>query len=77
MAMTISPWKFVLYPELRRYEPGAQAQALRSGAAISSFILAIPLLLVLAGPFYVRRIRRALKAQLMTEQRAGGVHEKR
>ena len=102
MATSISPWKLLLYPELRKFEPGAQESALRKasdgsfdwielvglalallvtvlltryagtgmgladrfGAAILNFIVAIPLLLVLAGPFYVRRTRRGLKALL-------------
>ena len=42
----------------------------RFGAAIANFIVAIPLLLVLAGPFYVRRTRRGLRAQLKGERTA-------
>jgi hypothetical protein len=110
MAASISPWKLLLYPELRRFEPGAQENALRKasdvsfdwielvglalallvtvlltryagtgmsladrfGAAISNFIVAIPLLLALGGPFYVRRTRRGLKAMLSDRPKAAG-----
>lgn len=99
-------WEYLLYPELRQFEPGRQAGALKAaaasgfdaietiglalalaatllltrysgatmgladrfGAAIANFIVAIPLLLVLAGPFYVRRTRRGLRAQLKGER---------
>ena len=102
MATPISPWKYLLYPELRKFEPDRQADALRQaadssldfielggvafalvvtllvtrystagmgiadrfGAAIVNFVVAIPVLLVLAGPFHVRRVRRSLAAQL-------------
>ena len=102
MASTIRPWEYLLYPELRQFEPARQASALKAatdsrfdtieyvglaialaatvmltrysaadmgladrfGAAIANFIVAIPLLLIFAGPFYVRRTRRSLRAQL-------------
>ena len=102
MATAISPWKYLLYPELRKFEPVRQADALRQaadssldfielvgvafamvvtllvtrystagmgvadrfGAAIVNFVVAIPLLLLLAGPFHVRRVRRSLAVQL-------------
>ena len=101
-------WEYLLYPELRQFEPGRQAGALKAasgtgfdaieyvglavglaatvlltrysaadmgladrfGAAIANFIVAILLLLVLAGPFYVRRTRRGLRAQLKGERSA-------
>ena len=101
-------WEYLLYPELRQFEPGRQAGALKAagdtgfdaieyvglaaalavtvlltrysavdmgladrfGAAIVNFVVAIPLLLVLAGPFYVRRTRRGLRAQLKGERTA-------
>ena len=49
---------------LTRYAGTGMGLADRFGAAISNFIVAIPLLLVLGGPFYVRRTRRGLKALL-------------
>ncbi len=102
MATSIRPWKLLLYPELRKFEPGSSGECLaegvrrqfrldrtgrphwallvtvlltryagtgmglaaRFGAAIANFIVAIPLLLVLGGPFHVRRVRRSLAAQL-------------
>ena len=101
-------WEYLLYPELRQFQPGRQAGALKAaadtgfdaieyvglavalaatvlltrysaaemgladrfGAAIANFIVAIPLLLVLAGPFYIRRTRRGLRAQLKGERTA-------
>ena len=101
-------WEYLLYPELRQFEPGRQAGALKAaaetgfdaieyvglaaalaatvlltrysavdmgladrfGAAIVNFIVAIPLLLVLAGPFYIRRTRRGLRTQLKDERTA-------
>ena len=47
----------------------------RFGAAISNFIVAIPLLLVLGGPFYVRRTRRGLKALLPSQTNRTGEDE--
>jgi hypothetical protein len=95
-------WQYLLYPELRRFPPERQAEALRTasetrfdfieyvgmaaaliltvvltrysaidmglaerfGAAVVNFGVAMALLVVLAGPFYVRRTRRGLRAQL-------------
>jgi len=108
MPLTMSSWQYLLYPELRQFEPGRQAGALKAaadigfdaieyvglalalagtvlltrysavdmgladrfGAAIANFIVAIPLLLLLGGPFYVRRTRRGLRAQLKAERTA-------
>lgn len=47
-----------------RYSGDGMGLAERFGAAVSNFVIAIPLLLVLAGPFYVRRTRRGLRKQL-------------
>lgn len=104
-ASTMRAWEYLLFPELRQFEPRRQAGALKAaadtgfdaieyvglavalaatvlltrysaadmgladrfGAAIANFIVAIPLLLVLAGPFYIRRTRRGLRAQLKRE----------
>ena len=62
MATPISPWKYLLYPELRKFEPDRQADALRR--CYLNFVVAIPVLLVRVGPFHVRRVRRSLAAQL-------------
>jgi len=108
MLSTTPRWRFLLYPELKSFEPSRQADALKAaadvrfdaieyaglaialaatvlltrysasdmglasrfGAAIANFIVAIPLLLVLAGPFYVRRTRRGLRAQLRDSAKA-------
>ena len=56
---------------LTRYSAADMGLADRFGAAIANFIVAIPLLLTLAGPFYVRRTRRGLRSQLKRTQ-AGG-----
>lgn len=49
---------------LTRYSAAEMGPADRFGAAIGNFIVAIPLLLVFAGPFYVRRTRRGLRELL-------------
>ena len=49
---------------LTRYSAAGFGLAERFGAAISNFVVAVPLLLLLAGPFYVRRTRRGLRAEL-------------
>ena len=49
---------------LTRYSNAGLALIERIGAALANLLIAIPILMVLAGPFYVRRIRRALRAQL-------------
>ena len=36
----------------------------RFESTLAYFVLAIPLLLVFAGPFYIRRVRRGLRMQL-------------
>ena len=40
----------------------------RMSAALANFVVAVPQLLVLAGPFYIRRNRRGLRA-FLAEQR--------
>lgn len=107
MSTTISRWKYLAYPELRKFAPDGRANALRTatevrfdaiellgliialavtvlitrysgtgmgfadrfGAAVANFVIAIPLLLLLGGPFYVRRTRRGLRKQLAELQR--------
>jgi cation transport ATPase len=107
MSTTISRWKYLLYPELRKFTPDDRARVLRTaaevrfdaiellglitalavtvlitrysgtgmgladrfGAAVANFVIAIPLLLLLGGPFYVRRTRRGLRKQLAELQR--------
>ena len=54
----------VLTVVLTRYSAIDMGLAERFGAAIVNFGVAMALLLVLAGPFYVRRTRRGLRAQL-------------
>jgi cation transport ATPase len=49
---------------LTKYSNAGLALIERIGAALANLLIAIPILMVLAGPFYVRRIRRALRAQL-------------
>lgn len=54
---------------LTRYGFVAPTQADRFWAAIMNFLAAIPLLVLIAGPFYVRRYRRGLRA-FIKQQRA-------
>ena len=54
---------------ITRYSGTDMGFADRFGAAIANFVIAIPLLLILAGPFYVRRTRRGLREQLAELQR--------
>ena len=54
----------VLVVGLTRYSVANLGLIERLGAAIANFLVAIPLLVVFAGPFYVRRVRRGLEQQL-------------
>lgn len=47
---------------LTRYGVVAPTPSGRFWAAILNFVVAIPLLVLIAGPFYVRRNRRGIKA---------------
>jgi hypothetical protein len=49
---------------LTRYSAAGFGLIERVGAALANLIIAVPVLMVLAGPFYVRRVRRGLRAQL-------------
>jgi hypothetical protein len=49
---------------LTRYSAAGFGLFERVGAALANLVVAIPLLLVFAAPFYVRRVRRGLRAQL-------------
>jgi hypothetical protein len=49
---------------LTRYSAGGWGLAERFGAMLANFVVAIPVLVVLAGPFYVRRTRRRLRTYL-------------
>lgn len=49
---------------ITRYSGAGMGLADRFGAAVANFVIAIALLLMLAGPFYVRRTRRGLRKQL-------------
>jgi len=49
---------------ITRYSGTGMGLADRFGAAVTNFVIAIPLLLLLGGPFYVRRTRRGLRKQL-------------
>ncbi|HEX9275369.1 MAG TPA: hypothetical protein VGA51_03090 [Casimicrobiaceae bacterium] len=54
---------------LTRYSATGFGLLERVGAALANLVVAIPLLLVLAGPFYVRRVRRGLRAQFKDQPR--------
>jgi hypothetical protein len=58
----------VITVSLTRYSAAGLGLVERIGAALANFILAIPLLILLAGPLYVRRTRRGLKAQLHNQK---------
>lgn len=49
---------------LTRYSAIGFGIAERFGTMVVNFIVAVPLLLVFAGPFYVRRARRGLRAYI-------------
>jgi cation transport ATPase len=49
---------------LTRYSAAGWGLAERIGAMLANFVVAIPVLVVLAGPFYVRRTRRGLRTYL-------------
>ena len=55
---------------LTRYSASDMGLADRFGAALANFVVAIPLLLMFGGPFYVRRTRRDLRRQLGELQRS-------
>ena len=58
---------------ITRYSGTDMGLADRFGAAVANFVIAIPVLLVLAGPFYIRRTRRGLRRQLAElQQRENG-----
>jgi cation transport ATPase len=46
----------------------------RLESTLANFVIAIPLLLVLAGPFYIRRVRRGLRMQLKGGLRRSSVN---
>ncbi len=60
----------VLVVILTRYSALGMAPLGRMGAALWNFVVAIPLLLVFAGPFYVRRIRRGLRENIDKRSRS-------
>ena len=51
----------IIVLSLTRYSVAELGLLARVGAALANFVVAIPLLLVFAGPFYVRRTRRGLR----------------
>ena len=61
----------VLVIALTRYSTAHLGFIARVGAAFANFVVAVPLLLVFAGPFYVRRVRRGLREQLDSRSREG------
>jgi cation transport ATPase len=52
-----------------RYSATGMAALGRIGAALWNFVVAIPILVVFAGPFYVRRVRRGLRKYLEKHSR--------
>ena len=54
----------VIVVSLTKYSTTALGPMQRIMAILVNFLVAIPLLTLFAGPFYVRRIRRSLREQL-------------
>lgn len=54
----------VVVTALTEYTVSDTGVASRFGAALLNFVVAIPLLGLLLGPFHVRRLRRGLREQL-------------
>ena len=54
----------VLAVVVTRYSATELGALGRIGAALWNFMVALPILLVFAGPFYVRRVRRDLREYL-------------
>jgi hypothetical protein len=54
----------ILVTAATRYPLGPWSVFERAGIAIANFVIAIPLLLALVGPFLVRRVRRGLEREL-------------
>lgn len=51
----------VLVVILTRYTAVGMSPLGRMGATLWNFVVAVPLLLIFAGPFYVRRVQRGLR----------------
>ena len=60
----------VVVVSLTRYSTVGFSAAERFWAAVINFIVAIPMLVVFAGPFYLRRVRRGLREYI--RKRANG-----
>ena len=60
----------VLAVVVTRYSATGMGALGRIGAALWNFVVAIPILLVFAGPFYVRRVRRGLREYLEKRSRS-------
>ena len=54
---------------LTRYSVAGMDLIARVGAVLANFVVAIPLLMIFAGPFYVRRVRRGLREYIQTSSR--------
>lgn len=54
----------VLVVGLTRYGVSGLGLVDRFAVAFANFVLAVPLLIVMVGPFFVRRKRRGLRSQL-------------
>ena len=54
----------VLVTALTRYSLSDANVSTRFGAAVLNFVVAVPLLALVLGPFHIRRLRRGLRDQL-------------
>jgi hypothetical protein len=62
----------ILVVVLTRYSVTGIGALRRMGAALSNFLVAVPLMLIFAGPFYVRRTRRGLREYIEKQSRRDG-----
>ena len=60
---------FVAVTALTRHSLPDAAMSTRFGAMLLNFVVAVPLLAVVLGPFHIRRLRRGLRQQLETRGR--------
>lgn len=59
----------ILVTALTRYSLAESTVAARFGATVINFVVAVPLLVVVLGPFHLRRLRRGLREQLQRRDR--------
>ncbi|MBL8287570.1 MAG: hypothetical protein JNL85_06290 [Rubrivivax sp.] len=58
---------------LTSYGLAGSSMAARFGAATANFVVALPLLVLVLGPFHLRRLRRGLRELLQRRSAAGAM----